>query len=172
MNLAVLYAARHPDRVGKLMLVTPSVFAVGLAVTGEARLETARLRKDEPWFGPAIAALEAIVAGTATDDSWDAIDPFFYGRWDAAAQAHQAAQNGRRNDEAAAVFGSEGAYDPDATRTALATFDAPVLLLAGETDLNSPRASWPNTPRCSRTPSSSFNRRRATVRGSTTPAGS
>ena len=43
------------------------------AVTGEARRETALLRKDEPWFGAAFAALEAIIAGNATDDSWKAI---------------------------------------------------------------------------------------------------
>lgn len=136
-NLAALYAARHPERVGKLLLITPSTFAVGIATTGEDRLEAARLRKDEPWFDVAFAALEAIVSGNATDDSRKAIDPFFYGRWDAAAQAHQAAQDGHKNEEAASAFGAEGAFDPEATRAALATVDAPVLLLAGEVDLNS-----------------------------------
>ncbi|GAA3825810.1 alpha/beta hydrolase [Sphaerisporangium flaviroseum] len=136
-NLGVLYTARYPDRVSKLMLITPSTFAVGIVPTGEARLEIARLRKDELWFDAAFAALEAIVAGNATADSWKAIDPFFYGRWDAAAQAHQAAGDAHRNNEAAAAFGAEGAYDPDATRAALAAFNAPVLLLAGEVDLNS-----------------------------------
>jgi proline iminopeptidase len=135
-NLAALYAARHPGRVGKLVLITPGTRAVGIAATGQSRLETAQLRRDEPWFAAAFAALEAIVAGNATDDSWKAIDPFFYGRWDAAAQAHLAAQDGHRNQAAAAAFGAEGAFDPDATRAALAALDAPVLLLAGETDLN------------------------------------
>ncbi|MEU6721356.1 alpha/beta hydrolase [Nonomuraea sp. NPDC046802] len=133
-NLATLYAARHPRRVGRLALITPSTRAVGLDATGESRLRVARLRRDEPWFEPAFAALEAIVAGAGGD--WQAIDPFFYGRWDAAARAHQASQAGRRNDEAAAVFGAEGAYDPEATRAALAAFPAPVLVLAGEVDLN------------------------------------
>jgi proline iminopeptidase len=123
--------------VRKLALIAPSTFAVGIAATGEGRLEIARLRKDEPWFGAAFAALEAIVAGNATDDSWTAIEPFFHGRWDAAAQAHQAAQDGHRNEEAAAAFGAEGAFDPAATRAALAGFNAPVLLLAGQLDLNS-----------------------------------
>jgi pimeloyl-ACP methyl ester carboxylesterase len=137
-NLAELYVARHPDRVGKLVLITPSTVAVGIAATGESRLEIARLRKDEPWFGAAFAALEAIVAGNGTDDSRKAIDPFFYGRWDAAAQAHLAAQDGHRNAEAAVAFGAEGAFDPEATRAALAVVSAPVLLLAGEVDLNTP----------------------------------
>jgi proline iminopeptidase len=102
----------------------------------ESRLETARLRKDEPWFGAAFAALEAIVAGNATDESRKLIEPFFRGRWDAAAQAHQAAQDGHRNEEAAAALGAESAFDPAAARAALAAFNAPVLLLAGEVDLN------------------------------------
>ncbi|WP_345562442.1 alpha/beta hydrolase [Nonomuraea rosea] len=134
-NLALLYAARHPGRVRSLVLVTPSTFAAGIFPAGPARMEIARLRADEPWFGPAFDALESIVAGRDTDR--DAIQPFFYGRWDAAARAHVAAQDGSRNEEAAAVYGSEGAYDPEATRAALATFGAPTLVLAGEVDLNS-----------------------------------
>lgn len=135
-NLAVLYLARHPDRVGKLALIAPSTRAVGIEAPGESRLAAARLRQGEPWFSAAFAALEDIVAGNATEDSWKAIDPFFYGRWDAAAQAHHVAQDGHRNEEAAAAFGAEGAFDPAATRAALATFNPPVLLLGGEVDLN------------------------------------
>lgn len=137
-NIAALYVARHPERVGRLALITPSTWAVGIEATAEARREVALLRKDEPWFDAAFAALEAIVAGNATGDSWTAIDPFFYGRWDAAARAHQAAQDGHRNDEAAAAYAADGAFDPEATRAALAAFASPVLLLAGETDLNTP----------------------------------
>ncbi len=36
------------------------------------------------------------------------------------------------------MYASEGAFDPAATRAALARFAAPVLVLAGEVDLNSP----------------------------------
>ena len=135
-NIAVLYAARHPERVNRLVLVTPSTWAVGIETTGEARREVARLRQNEPWFDAAFAALEAIVAGDATEERWRAIEPFLYGRWDAAAQAHQAAQDTQRHEEAASAFGAEGAFDPEVTRAALAAFAAPVLLLAGEVDLN------------------------------------
>ncbi|WKX72681.1 alpha/beta fold hydrolase [Streptomyces sp. XD-27] len=137
-NLAALYVGRHPQRVGRLALITPSVAAVGITVTGDVRRETALLRKDEPWFPAAFAALEAVMAGTAGADSRQAIAPFLYGRWDEAAQAHQAAGAEQRNNDAAAVFGAEGAFAPDATRAALARFGSPVLLLAGEVDLNSP----------------------------------
>lgn len=139
-NLAVLYAIRHPTRVARLALITPSTLAVGLPPTGEQRLEVARLRAHEPWFAPAYDALEKVVAGEADADVWKAVDPFFYGRWDAQAQAHVADQEGRRNAEAAAAFAAEGAFDPPATRAALASFLAPALVLAGEADLNSPPA--------------------------------
>jgi pimeloyl-ACP methyl ester carboxylesterase len=137
-NLAALYVARQPDRVGKLALITPSVVAVGITITGDVRLETAQRRRDWPWFPAAFEALEAIIAGKATTDSAQAIAPFFYGRWDDAARAHRAAQGGKKNEEAAAIFGAEGAFDPDTTRAALARYASPVLLLAGEVDLNSP----------------------------------
>ena len=35
------------------------------------------------------------------------------------------------------MFGADGVYDPDATRAQLATLTTPVLLIAGELDLNS-----------------------------------
>ncbi|MFE1771447.1 alpha/beta fold hydrolase [Streptomyces sp. NPDC059008] len=140
-NPAVLYASRHPERVERLALITPSVRAVGIPISGALRLDTARLRRDEPWFPAAFAALEAIVAGQATDDRWQAIAPFSHGRWDAAARAHQAAADERMNSEVVAAFGAEGAFDPDATRAALARFDSPVLLLAGEVDPGAPPAT-------------------------------
>ncbi|ULR53473.1 alpha/beta fold hydrolase [Streptomyces deccanensis] len=140
-NLAALYVSRHPENVGKLALITPSVRAVGLTITGDLRLETARLRRDEPWFPEAFAALEAIVAGRASADSWQAVAPFSYGRWDEAAQAHQAGGDERMNPEIVAAFGAEGAFTPGTTRTALARFTPPVLLLAGEADLGAPPAT-------------------------------
>ncbi|MEU4546638.1 alpha/beta fold hydrolase [Nonomuraea dietziae] len=137
-NLATLYAARHPERVNKLVLISPSVMAVGITITEDVRRKTARLREGEPWFPATFAALEAVMAGQATGDTWQAIAPFWYGRWDETAQAHKAAEAEQRNSEAAAIFGSEGAFDPDATRAALTRFTSPVLLFTGEVDLNSP----------------------------------
>ncbi|MFJ1586496.1 alpha/beta fold hydrolase [Streptomyces sp. NPDC088197] len=137
-NLAVLYVARHPERVGRLALITPSVRAVDVPVTGDTRRGTALLREGEPWFPAAFAALEAVVAGKGDAGTFRAVDPFFYGRWDDAARAHRDAGEARRNAEAGEVFGSEGAFDPAATRAALARFTSPVLVLAGEVDLNTP----------------------------------
>ncbi|MFJ8795727.1 alpha/beta fold hydrolase [Streptomyces sp. NPDC102462] len=137
-NLAVRYLERHLGRVGRLALITPSVMAVGITIGGDLRRDTAALRAGEPWYPAARAALEEIVAGRATADLWRVVAPFAYGRWDEAAQQHRAAEERQRNDAAAAVFTADGAFDPDTTRAALAAFAQPVLLLAGEFDLNSP----------------------------------
>ena len=140
-NLAVLYASCHPERVERLTLITPSVAAVGLTISGALRRETVRARAAEPWFPAAYAALEAITQGRATAASWEAITPFSYGRWDAAARAHQAAADERSNPGIMAAYGAEGAYDPPATRAALARLTAPVRLLAGEVDPGAPPAT-------------------------------
>jgi proline iminopeptidase len=137
-NIATQYAARYPKNVSKLALIGPSTRAVGIAITGETRRELAQLRKNEPWFPAAFAALEAITEGTGSD--WEAITPFFCGRWDAAAQKHRAASQ-PSNKEAVALFAAEGAFNPETTRAALAGCEAPVLLLVGEFDLNSPPQS-------------------------------
>ncbi len=39
-----------------------------------------------------------------------------------------------RNNPAARIFNSDGAFDPAATRAGLAQVDAPVLVLAGDVD--------------------------------------
>lgn len=137
-NVAMGYAARYPHTLGRLALIGPSTRAVGIEITADTRIELARLREDEPWFPAAFAALEAVSAGTGSD--WDALAPFFCGRWDTAARDHHAAGL-PLNREAVAHFGAEGAFTPEATRAALASLEAPVLLLTGEFDLNSPPRS-------------------------------
>ena len=137
-NLAVLYAAKYPERIAKLLLITPSPAAVGITITAQTRREIVQTRRNEPWFAEASAAFERVAAGNAEPGDPSAIAPFFYGRWSPAAQAHQARGTEQRNPEAAAGYGTEGAYHPETTRAALATFQPPVLLLAGEVDLNTP----------------------------------
>jgi pimeloyl-ACP methyl ester carboxylesterase len=136
--LALLYAARHRDRIGRLALLNPSPRAVGLEITDADRRQVAELRRGEAWFPDAFAALERIWSGEATAADWTAIAPFTYGRWDAAAQAHLAQEANQKNADAAAVYYSAGALDPEATRTALARLGAPVLVVAGEYDVALP----------------------------------
>ena len=137
-NIVAMYAARHPSLVSKLALVAPSTRAVGLQPTSEMRREIVNLRRAEPWFREAAAAFERLQAGSETDEGWKAMAPLFYGRWDAAAQADAAANEEQVNEEAAGLFAGPGAFEPEATRAALAAFTQPVLVLAGEVDVNTP----------------------------------
>jgi pimeloyl-ACP methyl ester carboxylesterase len=132
--LAVLYAARYPDRVGRLVLVAPSPRAVGLTISNADRQRVMEQRRAEPWYPHAFAALERIWAGVASDADEAATAPFHYGRWDATNQAFDARRAHELNAEAAGVYYSEGAIDPSAVRSALVALPAPVLLIAGEYD--------------------------------------
>jgi proline iminopeptidase len=137
-NIAVQYAVRHSPRVRKLALITPSARSVGLGPDAAARRQAMNLRQSEPWFGDGVAAFDRIQAGAGTDEDWQAMGPFYFARWDEAAQAHWAAAERQVNEAAAEVFGSEGAFDPAVTRAALATLGLPVLVLAGGVD-----PQWP-----------------------------
>lgn len=133
-SLAVLYAARYPDRLRRLALIAPSPRAVGLELPADELRRIMARRADAPWFAAASAAYESIAAKTATSADWAAFAPLYYGRWDAAAQAHQAGEPGQRNGAAARIYNSAGAFDPGTTRAALQAVAAPVLVLAGELD--------------------------------------
>lgn len=134
-NIAVQYALRYQRRVDRLALITPSGRTVGLQPDNGMRRQIVNLRKDESWFTEAAAAFER---GAETEDDWRAIAPFFYGRWDTAAQEHWDAGEKQVNEDAAKVFAAEGAFDPAGARAALAAFGSPVLVLAGGVD-----PQWP-----------------------------
>jgi pimeloyl-ACP methyl ester carboxylesterase len=136
--LAMLHAARFPDRVDRLVLVAPSPLAVGLTIADSDRREVAELRRGYAWFQGAFAAFERIWSGDATVADWNAITPFTYGRWDATSKAHHAREASQKNAEAAAVYYSAGALDPASTRSALARLRARVLLITGEYDVALP----------------------------------
>ncbi len=133
-SLAVRYAAEHPHQIGALALIAPSTRAVGIKVPTETRRQILALRRDEPWYPAAAAGFEAIAAGQARRADRIAVTPVNYSRWDATARTHQAAEVGQRNNKAARIFNSDGAFDPAATRAGLAEVEAPVLLLAGDLD--------------------------------------
>ncbi|MFI1189881.1 alpha/beta fold hydrolase [Streptomyces californicus] len=133
-DLALLYAARHPERLRTLTLVTPSTRAVGIEVTDQDLREAAELRRDEPWYPDARAAQEALLAGGPFAELWPAVRPLTYGRWDEAARAHAGASAGQTNAEARERYPEEGAFDPAATAAALREVAVPVLVLAGEYD--------------------------------------
>ncbi|MFI7605927.1 alpha/beta fold hydrolase [Micromonospora sp. NPDC049366] len=137
-SLALAYAARHPDRVNSLALVTPSPRPVGVEVTDQDRRALAELRRGEPWFPAASEAFGRIWSGDATEADWTAIEPFSHGRWDAAHEAYCARMDAERDSAVAPLYYAPGAPDPAAVRSALAQLPAPVLLLAGGYDVGLP----------------------------------
>ncbi|PWK66826.1 pimeloyl-ACP methyl ester carboxylesterase [Streptomyces sp. CG 926] len=136
-NLAQLYAAAHPERLRRTVLVTPTAWAVDLPVTTRDRLEGARLRAGGEPYDTAIAAYERILADTAhEEEDWELAAPLFYGNWDETARAHCAANARQQNEKAAEAYAGPGAFDPPATREALRRVTGEVLVLAAELDGN------------------------------------
>jgi proline iminopeptidase len=132
--LATLYAAAYPQRLSRLMLITPGLAAVGVdGVEEDLRAGLAR-RSSESWYPSALAALEQIFAGDRSLDAFRASRPFYYGRWDEAARAHAMVGISERHRAAREGFFADLTIDPPATRAALSKLTAPVLLYAGEID--------------------------------------
>ncbi|RPK68772.1 Proline iminopeptidase [Streptomyces sp. ADI96-02] len=132
-DLALLYAARRPERVRTLTLVTPGGRAVGVEATEQDLRAAAELRSGEPWYREARAAQEALFAGGPFAELWPAVRPLTYGRWDDAARAHAAASAEQVNPRARARY-ADWSPDPAATVAALRGLAAPALVLAGELD--------------------------------------
>jgi proline iminopeptidase len=135
-NLAEMYAAAHPDRLGKLALITPGSIAVGVEPTDEQWRADLRRRAGEPWFDDARTAMLAWDAGDASPVNRAAAEPFFHGRWDAAAQAYAAVRAQCETPDAARTYLAEGALDQETTAAALAKVTAQVLVLIGGLDLS------------------------------------
>jgi pimeloyl-ACP methyl ester carboxylesterase len=131
-TLVLLYAARFPQHVKEIVLITPSPRVVGIDVTDEDRRELALQRDGEAWYAEAIKGFEEIWAGNVTPEAFAKAAPFWHGRWDDAARA---LDDHPRNGEAAQEYYAEGAFDPEQVRAALKNLDVPTLLLAGEFDV-------------------------------------
>jgi proline iminopeptidase len=133
-NLAILYAARYPDRIRRLVLLTPGLHAVGVTVTGAEEEAALARRSAEPWYPAAVQARRVAAAGRDSVENLRRYAPFYYGRWDAAARAHATAGLEPRAARIGARYFGAGAFDPAATRAALAGLAAPVLIYVGELD--------------------------------------
>ena len=134
-NVALLYAAAHPGRISHLVLVTPGLRALGLELTDEEQHAAMQRRSAEPWYPAAAAAVAAAEAGDDSAQTRRTYQPFFYGRWDETARAHALLGISERARPVLAGMYADGAFDPPATRAALAGLTAPVLVLAGEADI-------------------------------------
>jgi pimeloyl-ACP methyl ester carboxylesterase len=136
-SLALLYAARFPERIGRLVLVTPSLNVVSSLQGTPEELEAVLARRaDEPWYADAHAALMQRFQGDAGPDVMRRMAPFSYGRWDDAAADHADRDAEQRSAEGAAGYYADLTVDEEQVRGALAALDAPVHVTAGDVDLH------------------------------------
>lgn len=133
--VAQVWASAHPDRVGALVLVTPTDRLQGGSRADVPALRAARA--DEPWYADAAEAVEAMAyAPPAQQQSLvRATRPFFYGRWDERTQAHAATADRQSSKRAELGFGVDiDDVDVAGVLAGLAAVTAPVLVVGGERD--------------------------------------
>jgi pimeloyl-ACP methyl ester carboxylesterase len=133
--VALVYAARYPKRLSRLILVTPS--ASGFGDIGDDIERIRASRSGEPWYAAA-AEIEAEVALLPTHRR-NRVDRglrvFGYGRWDERAQAHAASTDGQMSLRATAAFASESFRSEGHTfLEALREVEAPALIIVGDLD--------------------------------------
>ncbi len=133
--VAQAWAAAHPDRVGRLVLVTPSDRLQG-GDRGDVPAIRAG-RAEEPWYPDAAQAQDALLDAPPAQAQAlvRATRPFFYGRWDERTQEHAATADRQSSRRAELGFAAGAAeVDLDSLTTALAAVRAPVLVVGGERD--------------------------------------
>ena len=139
----LLYAAAHPDRLDRLVLVAPSLRVTGIP-SDLGVDEVLAQRADEPWYAEAVAALYAEAASPRELERYRRLAaPLLYGQWNDAAQAQAAAEPAQFAQPATDGFYAGFAPDP-ALPERLATLAVRVLLVAGEYDI------WPTYAALSR----------------------
>ena len=133
--VAQAYAAAHPDRLGALLLVTPSDRLQGGTRADLPAIRAAR--RDEPWYAEAAEAQEALTDAAPVERTalTRATRPFLYGRWDERTQAHAASADAQLDRRAELGFGAglDEAGDPELVR-ALGGVRVPVLVVGAERD--------------------------------------
>lgn len=132
--VAALHAARYPDVVRRLVLVTPSGRPFGWAADDLDEIRA--LRSNEPWYADAAEAAEiAPTANPALRRELDrAMRPLWYGRWDERTQAHAASADEQVSLRAAGGYVPGPDYDPAAALASLKNITASVLIVVGELD--------------------------------------
>lgn len=133
--VSLVYAARYPKRVSRLVLVTPSGRGFGEVDEDIARIRASR--SAESWY-PEVAAIEAEVAQLPPHrrSQFDRdLRPFAYGSWDDRARAHAASTDSQMSLRATAGFAPENFRDEAQSAIAeLAAFTGPTLVIVGDRD--------------------------------------
>lgn len=133
--VAQAWASRHPERVGHLVLVTPSD-----RLQGGAREDLPAIRAlsaGEPWYAEAAEAAAALEdAPPSQRASLERLTrPFFYGRWDERTQAHAATADHQSSKRAQLGFGAGvEEIDLEALLAGLRQVTSQVMVIGGDHD--------------------------------------
>ena len=133
-SVVLLHAARHPDAVRRLVLVTPSGRPFGWTPDD---LDAIRAqRSSEPWFAEASEAHAAMEHANPRmrSELEKETRPFWYGCWDERAQQHAAGADRQMSLRASAGFPPGDDYDPVTARESLRSVEAEVLIVVGNRD--------------------------------------
>jgi pimeloyl-ACP methyl ester carboxylesterase len=132
--VVLLHAARHPDAVRRLVVVTPSGRPFGWA-SGDLDAIRAE-RSAEPWFADASEAQAAMENANPRmrSELEKETRPFWYGRWDERAEQHAAGADRQMSLRANAGYSPSDDYDPVAARESLRAVVADVLIVVGSLD--------------------------------------
>jgi pimeloyl-ACP methyl ester carboxylesterase len=133
--VALTYAAAHPDRIRRMVLVTPSARPFG-DVEGDIAVIRAS-RSGEPWYPEAAAVAEELEFAPAHRRR--RFDPelrvFGYARWDDRARAHADSTDSQMSMRAMAAFAPEAAIAASLNLVeSLKAVTAPVLIVVGSLD--------------------------------------
>lgn len=128
---ALFYLARYPQRIRRLVLVTPAVSSVGINPDPEGIAAVLHSRKDEPGIAAAIAASDA-------DPGSLEAQRLSFGAW---GNVQEQLARDSLVDRAArlSTYYAEPRPDPAALQTAAKSFDRPVTVVRGEVDVHPTR---------------------------------
>jgi pimeloyl-ACP methyl ester carboxylesterase len=133
--VSLVYAARHPERISHLVLVTPSGRGFG-EVDDDIRAIRAS-RSHEPWY-PEVKEIEAeleLMPPERRQRLDRGLRPYSYARWDERTQAHAASTDAQMSLRATAGFVPEDFHDSVApTLERLKVMTASTLIIVGRTD--------------------------------------
>jgi pimeloyl-ACP methyl ester carboxylesterase len=132
--VVLLHAARYPDAVRRLVIVTPSGRPFGWDPDDLDAIRA--IRADEPWYAEAAEAVGMLEdASPRMRSEFERMTrPLWYGRWDERTQEHAASADGQVSLRANAGYIPSPDYDVEQARESLKAIRAQTLIVVGERD--------------------------------------
>lgn len=131
--VAFNYAMRFPQRLKRLVLVTPATQTVGLVGSQEELAGQMAKRREQPWYDSAVRAMRDMRDYGANAERRHQLMPLIYGSWSERVQEHAALEREQSRAEVARFYSSDEP-DPREVRAAMGRVTCPVRILVGEVD--------------------------------------